>query len=255
METIVVKDNKINRMVTEYDLTSVDVKRFDYGRQRFNTFMIGLTLLAGIIGSHLFGGATEYVSEKFNYRDRIVSQWEKNRSLYTSLGKIFSKTQENYVATFYNSHYKNPIRFIYFIHTAWLIPFLILLIWRAPMPIRFDRKHQLIYTWHRGKFYSATPEQLDSKSVQADYIESSSATGPLQISLFTKGSTKATRFRLGAYPAFYGQSNELQSWLEDYMRYIASSEAFIKGSNTWIEKCPRQAKKLPQDEIDQALAE
>ncbi len=249
------KDNILNRMVTEYDLTSVDVKRFDYGRQRFNTFMIGLTLLAAIIGSHFFGGATEYVTEKLDYNDRIISQWEGNLSLYKRLGKKYMEKLPAYYSLQFESYYKNPIRFIYFIHTAWLIPFLILLIWRAPMPIRFDRKHQLIYTWHRGKFYSATPEQLDSKSVQADYIESSSATGPLQISLFTKGSTKAKRFRLGAYPAFYGQSNELQSWLEDYMRYIASSEAFIKGSNTWIEKCPRQAKKLPQGEIDQALAE
>ncbi len=255
METIAVKDNKLSKMITEYDLTSVDVKRFDYGRQRFNTFMIGLTLLAAIIGSHMFGGATEYVTKKLDYENRILKQYLFWKSGYESQGEVYPRRQEEYFSTLYSSHYKNPIRFIYFIHTAWLIPFLILLIWRAPMPIRFDRKHQLIYTWHRGKFYSATPEQLDSKSVQADYIESSSATGPLQISLFTKGSTEAKRFRLGAYPAFYGQSNELQSWLEDYMRYIASSEAFIKGSNTWIEKCPRQAKKLPQDEIDQALAE
>jgi hypothetical protein len=255
MESIVMFREDLKKSIHEYDLESVNVKRFDHGKQRFNMFMIVLTLLSAIIGSHLFGNATKYVTKKLNYKERIITQYNKRKYSYESVGDIYPRSYKEYSLSIYNSHYKNQLIFIYFIHTAWLIPLFLLPIWRAPFPIRFNRKKQLIYTWHRGKFYYARPDQLNYKNTETDYIENSNSNGPLEISLYTKGNDKAKYFRLGAYPAFHLQSYALREWLDNYMNHAVLSDSFQERKNTWIEKCLLSGKKLPQDKTEKALLE
>ncbi|MEM5527667.1 hypothetical protein WN093_02435 [Gammaproteobacteria bacterium AS21] len=248
-----IHNQALNTSIQEHDADSVDIKRFDYGRQRFNTYLLGFILLGAIIGSHVFGNATAYLTEKLNYNERITNQYNHWKIVYESIGKVYKRSYDEYFESLYNSYFKNQLRFLALAHTAWLMPFIVLCFWRAPIPIRYNRKKQLIYTWHWGKFYSATPDQLASADVQEDLYATSSLSGPLEISLFTKGRKKAKRFRLGAYTAYIGQNSDLKEWLNNYMNHREPSEYYRKQQNTFFEKCPRAPKKFPERKTEDML--
>jgi hypothetical protein len=237
--------------------SSVLVKRFYYGMNKFNCILISGVLLLALLGSYYYGEFSTFVPKTLNYEQRIKDRYENAVALFKGRGKKFDQTyNEYYEDVVYR--YKEDLIFIAITHTSWLIPFLIFLFWRQPPPICFDRDKKLIYTWHFGKLYIATFDQLKPKCLKSHFTSISYSFGPLEVSLYNSVSKKEKRFKLGGYFAIEGQNAQLAAWLKQFMQYGVENESYYSEKNTWlknsvVEKSLLPARELPKEKFEQAL--
>jgi len=249
----------VNSVKTE-QAESVDVKRYHYGLNKFNFILAGGALFLVLVASYTFGEFSTFVPKTLDYENRTKERYQETVDLYKRINKDLLQSYDEFYNYMYERHYKSDLIFVGVTHTIWLIPFIIFVFWRQPCPVRFDREKQLVYTWHRGKLYSASLAQLKVRFPRSHYLAPTNHFGPLEISLYGKNGKKEKRFRLGGYFSEQYQNSTLMRWLNQFMRHQVDNKLFYSADNqwlknTWVEKSLFQIKQLPKDKVLKALAD
>jgi hypothetical protein len=249
----------VNSVKTE-QTESVDVKRYHYGLNKFNFILAGGALFLVLVASYTLGDFSTFVPKTLDYENRTKERYQEIVDLYKRQNEVLNKTYDEYHNYMYEKHYKSDLIFVGVTHTIWLIPFIIFVFWRQPCPVRFDREKQLVYTWHRGKLYSASLAQLKVRFPRSHYLAPTNHFGPLEISLYAKNGTKEKRFRLGGYFSEQYQNGTLMGWLNQFMRHEVENDLLYSADNqwlknTWVEKSLFPIKQLPEDKVLTALAD
>lgn len=226
--------------------------------QRLNIYLIGGALLAAYIIANLYD--KDYIVDRerfFNYQERIHRQYQETAESLRSLNEPVP-TYNNY----YNDmlpRYKKAFILVGVFSLVTLLPWLIFIAWRQAAPICFDRKRQLVYTWHKGKLYAAKLDQLQIElKDKSTHLEFSGGWGPVIISLYPAGEVydasknlkKGKRVAIGTFiPQYNYQNHDLKPFIENYMAGYLNIPSDIEPSKSWLEYAPRKPKELPSDEI------
>lgn len=256
----------IARAVTLLDLNLVEIKTFrdQIFRVHFyvlSAFMVGVVFFALFYAyGSLSKAKTELIDEYeyvFNFEEGIREQFRKR--VERGYEKEWThQAEEEYVAKFM-SYYPHGIRFLEKFPLLLILgsPLWVLLfglLWHRPCPVRFDRKREVIYTWHtswfRKKFYVADV----SPSLYGLHIDIAPAakgrpimfgtfTGPVAIQMFQADNPKKKReFQVGPYPTCHEHHNVdvfmfIRAFMSGYLHDEAGNRTPWNGE--WLNKIQR----------------
>ena len=255
------------RAVTLLDLDLAEIKTFrdQIFRVHFyilSAFMVGVVLFSL---SHVYGSLskakTELIDEyeyvfnfeegaRAQFRERVEKGYEKEWS---------PQAEEDYVAGLMN-YYIHKNRFLkklplFLILGSPLWVLLFGLLWPRPCPVRFDRKREVIYTWHtswfRKTFYVADVAPSSLSGLHADIAPAAKGrptmfgtfTGPVSIQMFQADNPENKReFQVGPYPTCHEHHNIdvlmfIQAFMSGYLYDESGNRAQWNGD--WLNKLQR----------------
>lgn len=226
--------------------------------QRLNIYLIGGALLAAYVIANISDDS--YIKERYralNFNADIKAQYESKRETYDYRGLKMPSFEKYYSEQL--PRYTKAFLLIGIFTLITLIPWLIFITWRQAAPICFDRKRQLVYTWHKGKLYAAKLDQLQIElKDKSTHLEFSGGWGPVIITLYPAGEVydasknlkKGKRIAIGTFiPQYNYQNHDLKPFIENYMAGYLNIPSDIEPSKSWLEYAPRKPKELPSDEI------
>lgn len=226
--------------------------------QRLNIYLIGGALLAAYVIANIYD--KNYIEERnkaLNYNERIEKHYDKLKTRYVYLGEQIGSYEDFYEQQI--KRYYDNFWLIGIFSLVTIIPWIIFILWRQAAPICFDRRRQLVYTWHKGKLYAAKPDQLQIElKDKSTHLEFSGGWGPMIISLYPAGEIygtsknlkKGKRIAIGTFiPQYNYQNHDLKPFIENYMAGYINISDDIEPTKSWLEYAPRKPKKLPSDDI------
>jgi hypothetical protein len=247
--------SQLAKTITRVTKNTVDVKKFDYGQKKTTLLIFSFMAVAILFYSHVFDTSLKRTFwNTVNHKQRLLVQYERN--VYTSnrYGITYDKTFEDFYEGMFEFSIKEDIIKLVGFHFVLLLPIIFFIFKRAPLPVRFDRATQEIYTLHRGKYYSVTYKKAHlSFEKSHPQLDSDTHKGPLQITLYRLGDDKKLEIRMGGYPAFHNQNIMLFDWIKEFMDDETTAELFRNPRSHWCEWSLLAAQQLDEQKICEIL--
>ena len=232
---------------------SVDIKSFKILFFRSNHILLGLTILCAI--TYLLISDIDFrsfISDTFNYQDRVQEQYESHKREMNSLyGEgYYTKSFDQFYHKGMRENYFNDLLSIGLILFFLILPWLLYLFWPQRCPVRVDKERNLIYTWSWGKLYASRFDNLNPKKQEtAHFLEVRGGWGPLVVSLYPAGSNKAKRVSIGSYiPKFNYQNHQLLGFIKNYLNGFTTMPSDFKPERGFLEKTLVKDRDFPEEE-------
>ena len=156
----------MHRVVTVRSEHTVDIIHYTGQRTRVVGLFLFLFLLACTLagGISSFGSVQAFVDDVVDQHDYVFNFEEHIRKGYrTNLIKALREryTEDEWVAQqmtpggIHDNRFFKKLFGLYLLALLPLSGLLMALFWPKHCPVRFDRKRELAYTWHRGRLYIA----------------------------------------------------------------------------------------------------
>jgi len=243
--------SQLAKTITRVTKNTVDVKRFDYGQKKTTLLIFSFMAVAILFYSHVFdANFKRYFWNTVYHKQQLAIQYEDTANAFKRNGKSYDRTFEDFYEGMFELRIKRKIIILVSVHFVLLLPIIFFIFKRAPLPVRFDRATQEIYTLHRGKYYSVTYKKAHLSFEKSHLmLDSDTHKGPLQITLYRLGDNKKLKIRMGGYPAFHNQNIMLFDWIKEFMREETTAELFRNPRSHWCEWSLLAAQQLDEKKV------
>ncbi|MCG7630235.1 hypothetical protein MHM88_20715 [Epibacterium sp. MM17-32] len=222
-----------------------------------SVFMTGVILCAYTYSYGSLSNATAAAMDDydyvFNFEERVKEQYQRR-----VLREQARRTESEFLSDMKRGHGNRFLKRAPFYIFFTALPLWILLfglLWPRPCPVRFDRKREVIYTWHtswfRKTFYVADVAPSSLSGLHADIAPAAKGrptmfgtfTGPVSIQMFQADNPeKARKFQVGPYPTCHEHHNIdvlmfIQAFMSGYLYDEAGNRAPWNGD--WLNKLQR----------------
>lgn len=231
---------------------SVDIKQFKILFFRSNHILLGLVILAAFLYSYIADNEfNNYINSSIYYEETIKKSYNLYREVLEKSGESYQDFYEDQLPGLFNDFLTLSL-----ISFFLLIPWALYLLWPQRCPVRIDKERNLIYTWSWGKLYASRFDNLNPKKKDtAHFLEVRGGWGPLIISLYLAGSTKAKRVSIGSYiPKFNYQNHQLLGFIKNYLNGFTTIPSDFKPEHGFLEKTLVKDRGFPEEEkLDKAI--
>jgi len=239
----------------------VEINHFTGQRMRVVAFLLLFLTLIPVVFAPIYsyGGWKPFAEDVmddfeyvFDFEGRIRTQYKER----IARGTLEDRTEEEYVESFQNSPiHKNRFWGTLFpLFVIWSMPLLsigIVLFWPQACPVRFYRKREVIYTWHKKKLYvadtgpqlSGLKDKLTSEADGSPIYDKDKSMGAYGIEMIpADGDGDPILVRVGPYPNCHGYQNKdvamfVRAFMASYMRDAEGNR--IEWNGDWLSKVQR----------------
>lgn len=221
-----------------------------------SVFMVGVMLFALIFSFGSLSAAKTQIMDDYEYVFNFEEQQKSHYQRRYAGGSTYS-SEEEFVDMMKRGHSNRFLRTspLYIILGSPLWILLLGLLWPRPCPVRFDRKREVIYTWHtswfRKTFYVADVAPSSLSGLHADIAPAAKGrptmfgtfTGPVSIQMFQADNPENKReFQVGPYPTCHEHHNIdvlmfIQAFMSGYLYDESGNRAQWNGD--WLNKLQR----------------
>ncbi len=270
--------HSMQRVVTVRSRDVVDVVHYTGQRLRVVAFLLmWLTFTYNIIGPlYSFGSWQAFVAEvkddheyvfdfeEYTRRSYRTTQIESRRERYTEDEWVEMQTSGN--SNIHSYRFLNKLFGLYLIWSTSFMCIVVWLFWPKHCPVRFDRKHELAYTWHRGCFYIADISpmlgglrgQITSEADGNPLYHMDKTTGAYGLTMQRadfigrediSDKKKNALIRMGTYPVCHAHQNvDIEMFIKAFMsRDMFDAQGNrIPWTSDWLDKI-QKGRTFPQD--------